>query len=384
MLPLHEEEAGKLEEGQLYRMISENSIAGVAVAQEGKIIYANAAYCEMFGYRPNELLGKSMLAVVAPEDQPLIHERAAQRVRGQEVPDRYTFKGMRKDGARLDIEVSSSQAVCLGEKMTILSTFLDVSDRQRAEAALEQRNLELQQANEELKKLHRSKDEFISIISHELRTPLVTGLGYIEMLLDGAYGPISPTIASRMKTARKNLKRLSSLIEDLLQYRSIIQDQDKPRLAPLDLASLAAEAVAELQVRTGREPDRVRLEAEGEIPPVLADAEMIRRALDNLLNNAANHAGEGALIRLVLKRAPGQRICTSIIDDGVGMPTEIRTKAFTPFARPERTSSGSGLGLAIVHAILEAHHSELILASEAGQGTSASFLLPVLPEASLR
>ena len=119
-----------------YKHIAENSIDGVGMAQNGTIIYINDAYCTMFGYRRDELMGENLLKVVAPEDRPLIEERARKRIRGEKVPNSYVFTGMKKDGTRLFIEVSTSEAFIYKNKSTIFSILRDVTERKRGEMQL--------------------------------------------------------------------------------------------------------------------------------------------------------------------------------------------------------------------------------------------------------
>jgi PAS domain S-box-containing protein len=125
------------ESEEKYMRIVENSIDGIAMAQEGKIIYVNQAYCRIFGYNESELIGKDLSMAVAPEDKELIRIRAQKRIRGKKVPNHYIFKGLRKDGTPAFIEVSSSPAFRYKGKPTILAVLRDVTERVRMEKALQ-------------------------------------------------------------------------------------------------------------------------------------------------------------------------------------------------------------------------------------------------------
>ncbi|MBU7019052.1 MAG: PAS domain S-box protein [Theionarchaea archaeon] len=125
-----------LDSEEKYKHIAENSIDGVGMAQDGKIIYINDAYCTMFGYRRDELMGESLLKVVSPEDRPLIEERARKRIKGEKVPNSYEFIGMKKDGTRLFVEVSSSEAFVYRNKSTIFSILRDITERKQGEMQL--------------------------------------------------------------------------------------------------------------------------------------------------------------------------------------------------------------------------------------------------------
>ncbi len=124
------------ESEEKYKHIAENSIDGVGMAQEEKIIYVNDAFCNIFGYKNEELIGESLLKPVAPEDIQLIKERAQKRIKGEEVPNNYVFRGLKKDGTLLFIEVSASQAFIYRGKPTILTILRDVTKRKQAEMLL--------------------------------------------------------------------------------------------------------------------------------------------------------------------------------------------------------------------------------------------------------
>ena len=123
---------------QITQYIADNSIDGIAMAQEGKIIFVNNAYCQIFGYSREELIGQNLVLVVAPEDLPLIEERARKRFLGEEVPHRYTFTGMKKDETKLDIEVSTQESFTSNNKPTILAVLKDVTETKRLKEALQE------------------------------------------------------------------------------------------------------------------------------------------------------------------------------------------------------------------------------------------------------
>jgi len=125
------------ESEEKFMLIAENAIDGIAMAQEGNIIYVNKAYCRIFGYTKEELLGKHLLIVVAPEDKNSLRSRAQRLIAGKKVPDHFVFKGVKKDGIPLIIEVSSSQVFRYKGKPTIHAILRDVTERVRMEQALQ-------------------------------------------------------------------------------------------------------------------------------------------------------------------------------------------------------------------------------------------------------
>lgn len=119
-----------------YRNVVESSPDGIGLTQGGKIIYVNNAYCGMFGYREEELLGQSLDKIVAPEHRRLIRERAKKRLLGKREPTHYLFQGLRKDGKMLDVEVCGLKVLAYRGKPAILGILRDVSEQRMIEQAL--------------------------------------------------------------------------------------------------------------------------------------------------------------------------------------------------------------------------------------------------------
>jgi PAS domain S-box-containing protein len=136
-----------------FRALFENSRDGIGVAAQGKILYVNPAYASMLGYASaEEVVGLSVLDVVAPEDRQQLAERRQRRAQGEAEPDLYDFRGLRKDGALVDIENHVSTYTLDGEMYTLVIA-RDVTARMRAETALraqEERQRFLAQAGEAL------------------------------------------------------------------------------------------------------------------------------------------------------------------------------------------------------------------------------------------
>jgi PAS domain S-box-containing protein len=142
-------EIGLRESEEKYRHIVENSMDGIGIAQNGIITYVNEAYCRIFGYTLKELIGKSLLEVVAPGDRQLIRERALSRIKGKKVPNRYLFNGLNRNGELLKIEVASSMAFTYQNKPTIIAVLRDITRQKDAEEALRESEERFRKAFEE-------------------------------------------------------------------------------------------------------------------------------------------------------------------------------------------------------------------------------------------
>jgi CheY-like chemotaxis protein/anti-sigma regulatory factor (Ser/Thr protein kinase) len=215
-------------------------------------------------------------------------------------------------------------------------------------------------------------------VSHELRTPLVTGIGYLELLLDGRLGELPERAQDRLQVAHRNLLRLSSIIQNLLSYQSVIKPGAHTTLGigAVAPAPVLRDCASDFKVRQRDAAQRLETAFDLNLPPVLADEELLRVVLSNLLDNAARHAGSQAHIRLLARRVE-DGVEMVVQDDGRGMEPELMASAFEPFVKSSESHGGSGLGLAIAQGILRAHDARLSLESAPGEGTAIRFVLPV-------
>ena len=224
-----------------YKHIAENSIDGVGMAQNGKIIYVNDAYCRIFGYKREELIGESLLKVVAPEDLPLIRERAKRRLEGENVPDSYVFKGMRKDGTELFIGVSTSQPFIYRGTPTILAILRDVTKRKKAEMQL--KNLF------EASRLINSTmdiDETYSFISEAVQK-LVGFDNFIVFLVSKDKKSIYPVYGSgKIKKRVKDLNYGEGLVGSCVAAKETVLVEDAPHERGIDTPDMRSHIIVPL------------------------------------------------------------------------------------------------------------------------------------------
>jgi PAS domain S-box-containing protein len=149
------------ESEEKHRHLAENSMDGIVMIQEEKMIFVNTACSTISGYAKDELIGESILKVIAPEDQALIVNRFRKRIRGKKVPNYYTFRGVRKDGKIRYIELSTGPAFRYKGKPTSLVVIRDVTERKEIEEALKN-------SEERLRKFMKSATEGFALFDAEL------------------------------------------------------------------------------------------------------------------------------------------------------------------------------------------------------------------------
>ena len=220
-------------------------------------------------------------------------------------------------------------------------------------------------------KANSAKEEFISAISHELRTPLTAALAYLELLEEST--DLSDDVCRQVSAIRRNMRRLSLLIADLIYAAHATSGA--PLVVPyeLDLAPLVMEALASAEVDAAARGVTLSCRLP-EACEVWADGLRLRHVLDNLLANAVASAGRDGRVDVTLASAEQTELIVHHSGDGIEDPAEM----FDLFSRGTHClgTATTGLGLDIVRTIVEAHGGEVSVRSAAGVGTTVRVVLP--------
>ena len=250
---------------------------------------------------------------------------------------------------------------------------------QRLSADSRKRTAQLAAQNEQLLELDRLKDEFVATASHELRTPLTSLSGYLEMSLDPAEGPLSPTREGHLRIVQRNADRLTTLVDQLLFLARADSHPLELDRQPVDLGELLNEAAETVGPAANAKNVALRIE-EASPPEVLADRPQLLRVVDNLVANAVKFTPEGGSVLLTARRK-GDTAVLEVTDTGPGIPPAEQPELFNRFYRGtnaiERAIPGSGLGLAISQVIAEAHGGTIELESTPGTGSTFRLSLPL-------
>jgi signal transduction histidine kinase len=228
----------------------------------------------------------------------------------------------------------------------------------------------------------RLKDEFVATVSHELRTPLTSISGFVDLLLDGAAGPLPPRSQRYLQLMRRNSQRLAALIDDLLDLSRIEAGRLTLRRTTIELPSVIQTVVASVEPQLVAKEQRLRVEVADDLPTVLADGERIAQVLGNLLSNAHKYTpADGAIL---VRAAPHDHLVrVEVTDTGIGLSREEQALVFTRFFRADhqavKDAGGTGLGLAIARALVELHGGTIDVTSVPGEGATFGFTLPIVP-----
>jgi PAS domain S-box-containing protein len=338
---------------------SEDTI--VSKSLDGMILSWNTAAERMFGYTPEEAIGRSIRIVIPPDRQKEEDEVLARVRRGEGVSHLETVR-QRKDGSLVEISLTVSpirnrQGTIVGASKIAR----DISTQRRLMREAEEAS--------------RAKDEFLATLSHELRTPLNAMMGYARMLASGAV----PEQRRKhvVQVIERNTRVLSHLVSDVLDLSSIVRGKSRLYRKETDVSAVMRDALE--VVRPAAEAKGQTLTWTGSSTPaiVMGDTDRLQQVFWNLLMNAVKFTpARGRIdIRATTK---GGEVEVTVTDNGIGIKPEFVPHVFQRFRQadsgPTRHQGGLGLGLALVRHFVELHGGRVSVSS-AGEGKGATFFV---------
>ncbi|MEW5941047.1 MAG: ATP-binding protein [Chloroflexota bacterium] len=264
------------------------------------------------------------------------------------------------------------------EQIIQLRNALQAANRS-LEERVQQRTAELEDALARLSELTQLKANFISNISHELRTPLTHVKGYVELLVSGSLGPITPEQKHALTICQQSALRLEGLIDDLIMFSLASRGELSLKQEPVDIGRIANLAVRPMEQKGKERGVSVHAVVDKDLPLVQADPQKIAWALGQLLDNAIKFTPSEGRVVLSVKREAGSLVMVSVTDTGIGIPPPRLNEVFEPFHQLDGSSTrkfgGTGIGLSLVRQIVEAHGSMLEVTSVEGKGSAFRFPL---------
>ncbi len=233
-----------------------------------------------------------------------------------------------------------------------------------------------------LKKIDQMKSDFVSMVSHEIRSPMNSLLMQLKIILDGLAGTVTDKQRAILERASGKILNLTDLVTELLDLARIESGLITHDKETIEMQDLLAEQVKFHEGSAQEKNIGIRFERVDHLPAILANRQGMDEVFTNLITNAIKYSP--ANTEITISTGIENRCLTVIVrDSGFGIPEEDLDKIFTRFYRVKNADTreihGTGLGLAIVKSIVEAHHGNLRVESELGQGTAFTVLLP-LPE----
>jgi PAS domain S-box-containing protein len=356
--------AGHLDDsGHLAAIISSSDDAIISKSLDGTIVTWNAAAERLFGYSPEEAIGRH-ISLIIPKDRLEEETYVLGRIRAGLSVEHYETVRQRKDGSMIEISLSVSP-IHVGDTVVGASKIARDITRQK----------ELERIAEEAR---RAKDHFLATLSHELRTPLNAVLGYVQMLQQGSIP--AEQQAKAIDVISRNATALARLVDDVLDLSRIVTGKMRVDLTPCDLDGLVQNAVAAMLPAATSKGVRIDTSVEDGLA-AQCDNGRLGQVLWNLLSNAVKFTPGGGSITISARRSD-HTVSIVVEDTGAGIAARDLPLVFQPFWQAEgsrsSTAGGLGLGLALTRHLVELHGGSISVTSEGpGQGSRFEVLLPL-------
>lgn len=348
------------ESEEKYGTLVENSLTGIYIDQDGKIVFANNRFAEIYRYPREDLIGMESWRLVHPEDRPLINQIRLKRLAGKEAPPEYEARGLTGAGETIWI---NRRNTCINYKgrPAILGNVVDVTEQRQAEE-------QLRKINEELK-------NFIHMVSHDLKTPIISVQGFAARLLKNYQEKLGDKGRNYLERIKSSACRMEMLISDLLALSKI--GRVASTFENVSALEIVKEVISNLRYRM--KENGIEVVVSPNLPVIYADQVRLYQVFENLLVNAAKYMGDTKNPRIDIGyEDKGGFHRFHVRDNGSGIDPQYHRKIFEMFYRLKETKAedGTGLGLAIVDRIVRNHGGRVWVESEKGKGASFYFDLP--------
>jgi PAS domain S-box-containing protein len=342
---------------------SDDGIIGKTL--DGIIVTWNHGAERIFGYTSGEVVGKHILMLIPVERQHEETDIQRRLARGEPIEHFETVR-LTKEGRRIDVSLTVSPIRnAAGTVVGASKIVRDITAKKKAEESLARQAEELARSNVEL-------ERFAYIASHDLQEPLRSIHSFAQLLQREVSGNLSGNGAEYLGYITGGVKRMRTLINDLLAYSRV--NSQGAAFTPADCNEICTRVLMDLQASIESKQARIAIEP---LPVVIGDATQLGQLFQNLLINAIKfHGSQAPYIRVAVTEAPSEWIF-SVTDNGIGIAPEYFDRIFIIFQRLHTIEeySGTGIGLAVCKKIAERHGGRIWVESVSGKGSTFYFSL---------
>jgi len=350
------------------------AIDGIITVNDGGIVQLfNPAASKIFGYEPEEVVGKSIRMLMPTTlDRSQYDKYLANYVKAGEkkvVGSRQEVYGQRKDENVIPLDLSLSEVIMPNGQRIFIGIVRDITERKQAEA--------------EVKKAMAAKDDFTSMVSHELRTPLAISKEALSLILRKKAGEVTAQQEEIITMASANIDRLGYLINDILDATKVSAGKMALSKETLNIINLVRENFEGWKLKAETKNIELTLTAAEEVLTMPIDRVRFMQILSNLVSNAIKFTPEFGKIEIIVEEM-ADMVKFLVRDSGVGISEEDIPKIFQKFQQLERKygpgKQGTGLGLNISKSLVELHGGQMFVDSKVGKGTTFAFTIPKTPK----
>lgn len=341
------------------------NVAGVmilAVDEYFKVLLINKKGCDILEYPEEEILGKNWVETFVPERSREVVKTIFQRlINGEtEAVEYFEHPVLTKSGhERLIAWHNTLLKREPGEIKTILSSGEDITEE---------------------KLLSQRRETFVATLTHDLNTPIRAESQVLELLLSGAFGPLTPEQQQVLSEIQHSNQFMQRMVDNLL---TIFKYEDRKavlHMEPTDLNQLIREAISpDTQALIEEKKLHLDLQLADNLPLMLLDPHEIQRVLSNLIRNAVFFSPEGGTVKVATTVWSNHEVSVMVEDAGRGIEPEVMQELFNRYSSITRKfrQVGTGLSLYLSRQIVEAHGGHIWAESELGKGSRFFFVLPI-------
>jgi PAS domain S-box-containing protein len=340
-----------------YRVLVEEINDGYFVNQNGRIVFANQAYCDLHGYSSQEMLGKPYPDLIAPKSLPMVRRLYEKRMAGEDTNDLYIYFRRHKNGSTFPTE-NKVKRIFYQDEYAVAGICRDITERMETERRI----------RESERLAHIGK--LTTSLAHEIRNPLSSVKMNSQIILKNT--EFDGNDKRRMEIIVHEISRLERILDEMLDFARPV----KLNLEPVSINGVMDSCIEIMDARIREKDIAVKKLYARKLPQILVDHEKIEQAMINVLLNAVEVLPEGGRIEIVTKRlrTDGGALQVEISDDGPGVSTDDLPYVFDPFFSNKK--KGTGLGLSNVKKIIEAHGGAGRVALRKPHGTRVCLTIP--------
>ena len=345
--------------------------------RENHFVQVNTAFAEIMGLPKEQINGRSIFELYPKEEAEAFWSDDKQVITSGKAKVGIVEKMQSKKGQRWVQTDKIPYRDTEGNIIGVIGFSVDITERKKAEEALDEYRKNLEKLVEERTKQLKEKERLAAIgatagmVGHDIRNPLQAIAGDLYLIdNDVASLPEGETkegLQESVKGIQDNLLYIAKIVEDLQDYAKPL----KPNFERVKIDRVIEDVM--LLIGNVTSNHRVIIDVETGFPEFVSDFSMLKRALTNLTQNAIQAMPDGGQLTLRANQK-GARLLISVEDTGEGIPEEVKPKLFTPMVTTK--SKGQGLGLAVVKRLVEALNGTVTFESQEGKGTKFIVELP--------
>lgn len=346
-----------------YQILFEKINDGCFVNQNGRIVFANKAFCEMHAYERNEIIGMECQNLISEDSRERVMQRFYQHLKGKNRFDTFIYCRQDKNGRRIPTE-NRIRLIKYQGKPAVLGLSTDITHRIEMEEKIKQKD--------RLALIGR----LTTSIAHEIRNPLSAIKVNIELLLENL--DLDGNDLRRLQIAQEQSTLLENILSEILKFAKPI----KLDYSMTDVGNVIEYALDLFEEKINRSDIQIRRSMDTDVDYIMADRARIIEAVANVFKNAIeafeDDDPKDKLVEISTQNMmvnSKRHLRLSIMDNGKGIKVKDRKNMFEPFVTIGK-KGGVGLGLPIVKRIIDAHNGYFDIKSEVGRGTSFSFIIP--------